>query len=195
MGFPNANRSHCLKITILLCPNSNRSRSDQLPPLRSSAALCLRDLRGEEPRNSHPHIQTPVAWTCCSVPPSGQRPPSAGDQVPGRTPLQLFWLEHPNFSCGTPDARSQGDLVSPQDGKRMCLGSGGTAGLPELLCRHISLATSSHKHCKGATPGLLRSSVLSHLCPPNTFPLPLLFFTLPFPPEITSERLQNRLRG
>lgn len=208
-GLPLANRSHCLKITTLLWQNMNQSRGGRFPFLMSNVnkislqprALCFRDLREGEPRNSHPHIQALVVWRRYSVP-SGHRPPSRGDQVPGKTALQfasglctqisLVGNQNAQFrvQAGAGGAGMQWGLfpVWQEEVPRARSGSGGSAALPDSQSRCSSLTVSS---CKALLQSLQGSRAgtaselysLSHLCFPNTFPIPLLLFALPFPPK------------
>lgn len=199
----------------------NQSRSDQLPFLMSNLckislqprALCFRDLREEEPSNSHPHIQILVLWIRYSVP-SGHRSPSHGHQVPGRTALQfasglctqisLVGNQNARFrvQARAGGAGMQWDL-SPVWQKRPghCQGLGALQHSQILSVDAAAsphpLAKPCHSRCKGAVLGPLLICVLSHI---SAFQIPFLFlcYCLPFPlhpSEITSEHLQNRMRG
>lgn len=152
-SLPLANRGHCLKISTLLWQNMNQSRGDRFPFLMSNIskislqprALCFRDLREGDPRNSPPCIQTHGSLDMLLCTPSGHRPLSHGDQVPGRTALQfasglctqisLVGNQNAQFrvQAGVGGAGMQWGLspVWQEDVPRALSGSGGSAALPD----------------------------------------------------------------
>lgn len=177
-------------------------------------ASCFRDLREGEPGNSHPRSRPLVVWIGYSVP-SGHRPPRSWRWGSWQDCAAVgFWLVHPNFPCREPECRVRG--ASRSRGSWDAMGSlpGMARGCAQGTVRVWGLCSAPRLFVSMQQPRnvLLQSpaavaarepwwdcfwAIFSHI---SVFQIPFLFLcyclSSPFPPKkVTSEHLQNRMRG